>query len=178
MKLAFQALLMMSLGLTAMSLPTSRQNSWLHTLKFNQPFQPTLQRQEAVSCDVNPCKNEGTCQVSNGMLQCVCPWGFTGILCETCLTDCVSNPCPQNKRCRAKFGGGFDCVCPPDRAGQDCELLNDLCSSMPCQNNGQCRAIEGGSFTCDCHQPWAGTICEESNLTFCFINFCAFFNPS
>jgi hypothetical protein len=43
MKIVLQTLLIMSIGLNVMSMPFSGQNSWLHTLKFNQPFQQQQQ---------------------------------------------------------------------------------------------------------------------------------------
>ena len=34
-------------------------------------------------CALN-CKNGGTCQLNNGISQCICPKFFTGPLCEIC----------------------------------------------------------------------------------------------
>lgn len=119
-------------------------------------------------CANNPCLNEGICTATKKGFECKCPWGWTGSRCEICLTECASNPCPANKKCKAKYGGGFECVCPADRVGVDCEIQNDLCSSNPCLNDGVCKPIEGGSFTCVCQKPWAGENCEKSKSQLLF----------
>lgn len=113
-------------------------------------------------CSSDACLNEGICTETQTGFECKCPWGWTGSRCEVCLTECASNPCPANKKCKAKYGGGFECVCPADRAGLNCEIQNDLCSSNPCLNDGVCKPVEGGSFTCVCQKPWAGENCEKS----------------
>lgn len=133
--------------------------------------------------------NDGICvPFQSGGFSCKCSWGFTGLRCETSVTDCASNPCTPNKICKAKFGGGFDCVvnnlfhenfktlydqnviyiffmlfkCPANRAGVNCEIHNDLCERNPCLNGGVCSAVAGGSFICECSKPWSGTNCENS----------------
>lgn len=119
-------------------------------------------------CTPSVCLNEGVCTSIGQGFQCKCPWGWTGSRCEICLTECASNPCSSNKRCKAKFGGGYECVCPADRVGLDCEIQNDLCATNPCLNDGVCKPIEGGSFSCICNKPWSGENCEKSKLLIFF----------
>jgi hypothetical protein len=141
-----------------------------------QSMQPPIQQQQQASnsfstgflgqasvdpCNQNPCLNEGTCVSNGNSFTCKCPWGWNGARCEICVTSCASNPCPSNRRCKAKFEGGYDCVCPPNKTGTNCELVNDVCASNPCRNGGVCTPIEGGTYTCQCSKPWSGVQCDQ-----------------
>lgn len=39
-------------------------------------------------CSPNPCKNNGVCTISNGMVSCDCPSTYTGTRCETPRQTC------------------------------------------------------------------------------------------
>ena len=138
-------------------------------LEMPKPETSFIQTDSLNPCSSSPCINEGKCVENGTSYECKCPWGWTGLTCEICLTDCSSNPCPSNMRCKAIYGGGFECVCPADRIGPNCEIMNDLCASNPCLNGGICKPTEGGQFTCLCNKPWSGDKCEKSKLIFILI---------
>ena len=77
--------------------------STAQSVPIQQTTEPTTS-----SCDPNPCLNGGVCDLAGTSFHCRCPWGFSGLRCEICTTDCASNPCPANKKCKAHFGGGFE----------------------------------------------------------------------
>lgn len=67
-------------------------------------------------CISNPCLNNGTCQDEINYYRCLCPFGYTGVICETrgyCMEidECESNPCLNEGTCRDAVNS-FSCSCP------------------------------------------------------------------
>ncbi len=63
---------------------------------------------------MEPCLNNGTCvNEIFGEFTCNCPNGFTGVLCDTDLDPCASNPCKMDETCTSKEDGTFLCMLIP-----------------------------------------------------------------
>lgn len=111
-------------------------------------------------CANNPCKNGGQCNVVNGNMNCSCPTGFTGPLCQTHADSCQSTTCLNDGVC-VDVENGFYCNCTEQWMGTFCEKPYDVCELQPCQNNGSC--IPGANkhdFTCRCQPGFEGPKCE------------------
>jgi len=143
-------------------------------------------------CDSLACSNGGVCYAidtdNDGILdpQCICPFNFTGPLCETpasCNMTCLNGGTCQFgdswwlfeeffigdvlQKCSGeglslKDCGVFDvaeyCQCPPNVYGTNCENTCDL----ECQNNGTCEPLWGSQPRCKCEYPNYGDLCEET----------------
>lgn len=62
---------------------------------------------------------------------------FLGLLCQTQINECLSNPCLYGGKCRDLIGG-FECDCPPGTNGVRCEYNADECWTNPCRNGATC----------------------------------------
>nr|XP_045613717.1 basement membrane-specific heparan sulfate proteoglycan core protein-like isoform X12 [Procambarus clarkii] len=73
------------------------------------------------TCAGNPCHNNGVCQeaYTKAGHKCICPAGFSGVLCEDTGESCYAGVCGTG-RCVNK-PGGFECYCPFGKVGQRCE---------------------------------------------------------
>lgn len=116
--------------------------------------------------------------------QCVCPSGFVGQFCESCLqgykrdppysnafAKCV--PCECNGHsasCDIKTGR---CICQDNTAGDFCERCargyygdatngsSEDCKECPCPNGGPCIQLSNGDLVCtECDEGYAGNLCE------------------
>uniref|UniRef100_A0A7M4G1Z8 Milk fat globule EGF and factor V/VIII domain containing n=1 Tax=Crocodylus porosus TaxID=8502 RepID=A0A7M4G1Z8_CROPO len=118
-------------------------------------------------CEVNQCKNGGTCltNVSDGPFFCLCPDGFTGIDCnDTEKGPCHPNPCHNNGVCQIPPNRGdvfteYICKCPSGFEGTHCQENKNECSSQPCRNGGTCLDLDG-DYTCKCSSPFLGRTCQ------------------
>lgn len=111
-------------------------------------------------CEVNPCRNGGTCSNGSQGFSCDCAPGFAGPTCGEVLDHCASGPCLNGSAC-ANAGDGYTCVCPPGYSGQNCETDINDCAGEPCQNGGVCS--DGvGSFSCACAPGFDGDACEHA----------------
>lgn len=114
-----------------------------------------------LTCDSNPCWNNGTCQnIQNNDFRCQCPEGTSGKNCRTLSTaSCLaSNPCLHNSICQVRPGtsNGFFCFCVNDWTGQFCETPIGLCDrDEPCFNGGLCK-----DNRCICKANFIGIRCE------------------
>lgn len=71
-----------------------------------------FQLQKIDLCGLNPCKNEGSCDIEHHDVKCTCKAGYTGKLCETEINECSSSPCQNNGTCNDLING-YTCKCPP-----------------------------------------------------------------
>ncbi|XP_062998351.1 lactadherin isoform X2 [Elgaria multicarinata webbii] len=124
----------------------------------------------AVSCDfceVNHCKNGGTCitGIDEAPFLCICAEGFTGINCnETEKGPCYPNPCKNSGVCQLVPNRGdvfteYVCQCTSGYEGKHCENNMNECASQPCKNGGSCVDLSG-DYTCKCASPYLGKTCH------------------
>nr|XP_026696396.1 uncharacterized protein LOC100178651 isoform X2 [Ciona intestinalis] len=68
-------------------------------------------------CTIQPCQNDGDCQVNNSSYTCECKTGFFGI---NCTQDyCSQDPCMNGGNCSIN-GTSYACDCPPTYSGFNC----------------------------------------------------------
>ncbi|XP_025786521.1 sushi, nidogen and EGF-like domain-containing protein 1 [Puma concolor] len=114
---------------------------------------------ETDECQMQPCRNGGSCRDLPGAFVCQCPAGFTGVHCETEVDACDSSPCQHGGRCE-NGGGAYLCVCPEGFFGYHCETVSDPCFSSPCGGRGYCLA-SNGSHSCTCKVGYTGKDCAK-----------------
>lgn len=73
--------------------------------------------------------------------------GFTGLLCEENINDCVPEPCHHGV-CKDGIAT-FSCECYPGYIGSICNIQVQECHSNPCQNRGRCVDLVN-SYQCVC----------------------------
>ncbi|XP_029474468.1 protein crumbs homolog 1 isoform X2 [Rhinatrema bivittatum] len=110
-------------------------------------------------CNANPCPQNMTCSstAKNRSFACQCLPGYTGITCETALSECGHNPCRHEGKCYIGHTGPF-CSCSAGYAGSFCEIDVDECNSNPCQNGAVCRDQING-YACYCVPGYQGKHC-------------------
>lgn len=149
-------------------------------------------------CDlINPCLNEGVCTPTEGTNDyiCICPPKFTGIVCQSVLTEHVNNSIAahvnnttdlkenhsnddssvsckltscNNGLCMPKQTGHI-CLCLDGWEGRKCNIkISNKCESE-CENGGKC--ISG---KCSCSSLYTGTGCTEisQKVSICSSNIC------
>ena len=109
-------------------------------------------------CTSLPCNNDGLCVDGDDSFVCVCPPGFTGLVCETDIDECASSPCRHDGTCTDRENG-YTCDCPGGFVGVDCETNVDECASSPCQNGATCHDRVDG-YACECATGFKGRRCD------------------
>nr|XP_060473426.1 lactadherin [Panthera onca] len=109
-------------------------------------------------CDSSQCLNGGTCLLGrdNTPFYCLCPEGFTGIICnETEKGPCNPNPCYNDAECqvikdehRGDIFTQYFCKCPHGYTGVHCEISEYL--------GGECSYGERGGGDPEQLRPRAG----------------------
>jgi hypothetical protein len=109
-------------------------------------------------CELNPCRNGGTCFDFINSYKCICPNGYIGKHCEENYDDCKNRPCANGGEC-ADGVNDFTCTCTPGFTGKDCSAEINECDLDPCLNGGFC--IDGNNtFSCRCLPRYTGGHCE------------------
>ncbi|XP_022201998.2 delta and Notch-like epidermal growth factor-related receptor [Nilaparvata lugens] len=121
--------------------------------------------EEQHACYSNPCLNEGICvDLSQGQegntFQCLCPFGFTGKLCQETRSPCDSSPCQHGGQCQPsnETAQQFKCSCQVGYSGSLCQHNLDRCLSSPCLH-GICVDQRDG-YRCFCQPGFAGDQCQ------------------
>ncbi|XP_044210475.1 protocadherin Fat 4 [Thunnus albacares] len=93
------------------------------------------------------------------ILNCTCPAGFTGSLCEEDINECEMSPC-ENKGTCVNTPGSFYCQCQNGFSGPICSSDVDECLKVKCQNGGTCSPTQNG-YHCYCLPGFEGETCEQ-----------------
>ncbi|KFD61776.1 hypothetical protein M514_04334, partial [Trichuris suis] len=104
------------------------------------------------------CKNGIKGVDASGHLDCVCDAGYTGVLCDTAINNCASNPCRNGARCQS-VKRVFVCHCKPGWTGNLCDKRREDCKEGTCLHGGTC-VRSGGASYCKCPEGYGGTACE------------------
>ncbi|CAF0865424.1 unnamed protein product [Rotaria sordida] len=160
------------------------------------PWQDDCTRSYQVGCS---CKNGGRCIMNYGSYGCECPYGYTGINCETLTglvpeellplllkeaavdnaeddsesSPCAGEPCGLDGVCIPMPDDKYVCLCQNRViAAKSCdEARMDPCAPHnPCRN-GRCISNERGGFQCKCRTGWSGRRCDQVS------SYCAKYNP-
>ncbi|XP_061576557.1 protocadherin Fat 4 [Cololabis saira] len=126
-------------------------------------FTGSLCEHDIDECEVNPCRNNGTCENTAGSFSCHCLSGFSGSVCSADVDECLEMKCQNGGTCTASQDG-FYCQCVPGFKGEMCEEFIDHCSSAPCVQ-GSCVNFKTG-FSCNCPFGVSGVHCEEHSYGF------------
>lgn len=124
------------------------------------------------SCIAVSCQNGGSCvsQLNNTCaIQCLCPIGTFGFLCENLVDTCASFPCRNGGQCN-EMVNGYTCTCPVGYSGLICQTNINECGSNPCTNGGTCVDGDAG-FTCTCSAGYSGVLCQ-TDINECGSNPC------
>ncbi|CAI4224934.1 unnamed protein product [Auanema sp. JU1783] len=138
------------------------------------------------------CANGVCVKGAQGVEECQCKDGWSGILCEVsgstiegcirsedcsdgkkcienerglkvCLADpCDMNPCKNNATCHAETDD-YHCDCPLGYGGKNCDTDVNECELSPCRNGATCINLDG-TFECLCNERFKGVLCADADL--------------
>ncbi|OPJ67614.1 crumbs-like protein 2 isoform B [Patagioenas fasciata monilis] len=108
-------------------------------------------------CASGPCLNAGTCQDLFNAFSCACSAGWGGLLCESNIDDCQSDPCVHGDCVDAV--ADFQCECFRGFIGKRCDINVDDCVRHQCLNGATC--VDGVyGYSCKCPPQYSGPRCE------------------
>ncbi|CAD5110730.1 DgyrCDS100 [Dimorphilus gyrociliatus] len=113
--------------------------------------------EELNPCSINPCINDGQCQVDGSDFNCTCTENYYGDRCEL-IKACRTNPCLNGGYCGLDENNKVKCNCKKGYSGKNCE--NYACSSNPCHHSGSCSVDDNGNAICSCNSDYIGALCE------------------
>lgn len=87
------------------------------------------------ACENHLCQNNGTCLQQGRTTSCLCPFGFSGALCEIA-SGCQPNPCENGGTCKPLGTSSFKCNCALGTTGKRCEILRSVCSRTLRRSSG------------------------------------------
>ncbi|XP_052215915.1 delta and Notch-like epidermal growth factor-related receptor [Dreissena polymorpha] len=105
------------------------------------------------------CSGNGLCLLREGLPQCHCCVGFTGLYCRE--STCFEADCQNGGTCLvSKDVTGYEpvCVCPVNTTGSRCEVALNPCWSNPCFH-GVCVNNSSG-YDCFCVPGYHGPDCR------------------
>ncbi|NXW86109.1 CRUM1 protein, partial [Alopecoenas beccarii] len=108
-------------------------------------------------CASGPCLNAGTCEDLFNSFSCACSAGWEGLLCESNIDDCQSDPCVHGDCVDAV--ADFQCECSRGFIGKRCDINVDDCVRHQCLNGATC--VDGVyGYSCKCPPQYSGPRCE------------------
>ncbi|PIK43090.1 putative fibropellin-1 isoform X4 [Apostichopus japonicus] len=114
--------------------------------------------EDVLECASNPCLNNGQCIEGFNGFECICDFGFSGVVCEP-TNVCESSPCMNGATCTDGVDG-YICKCVEGFEGETCSINVDDCGiNQPCVN-GHCVDLING-YTCECDKGFTGVNCSE-----------------
>ncbi|KAL7675470.1 hypothetical protein ACOME3_001736 [Neoechinorhynchus agilis] len=97
---------------------------------FDESSESCMPRQNSngvLSCEHNPCENNGTCLDAGRTYLCACPPGYKGLNCEIRGDPCYNEPCGRGK-CHS-WADDYICECPNKVFDKCCcNGVRNLCS--------------------------------------------------
>lgn len=102
------------------------------------------------------CYNNGTCIPLPNSYSCTCQPGYSGVVCQTEIDNCASQPCQNGAPCVEQVNG-YTCTCSAGYSGLQCQY--SPCVSMPCMNGATC-VVQPTSFSCTCIHGYSGLMCQ------------------
>ncbi len=124
-------------------------------------------------CTPGVCGANGTCQIDQGRVSCVCSLGYGGATCASCRAGyhgsgdggceldsrCTTSSCGDGGTC-SDDAGRATCTCAADRSGAACEQRVGSCAvTNPCGANGRCTDADG-VVRCVCDVGFGGPTCS------------------
>ncbi|KFV73427.1 Protein crumbs 1, partial [Dryobates pubescens] len=140
-------------------LPFTAHLSYPQPEQFQQSSSRTIQLgcSGADVCASSPCLNAGTCKDLFNSFSCACSAGWGGLLCESNIDDCQSNPCVHGDCVDAV--ADFQCECFRGFIGKRCDINVDDCIRHQCRNGATC--VDGVyGYSCKCPPQFSGPRCE------------------
>ncbi|KAK2535280.1 Crb2 [Columba livia] len=140
-------------------LPFAAHVSYPQPEQFRQASTRTVQLGCAGAdvCASGPCLNAGTCQDLFNAFSCACSAGWAGLLCESNIDDCQSDPCVHGDCVDAV--ADFQCECFRGFIGKRCDINVDDCVRHQCLNGATC--VDGVyGYSCKCPPQYSGPRCE------------------
>ena len=123
-------------------------------------------------CSSSPCLH-GTCIDQVNGFKCHCLAGYSGVLCDFNIQECLpSNPCHNGGRCIDEVNG-YRCDCGLGFKGSHCEIDVDLCNDQSlCSNSVSCtETSDRQSVQCTCKAGFTGHNCAV-NINDCLSSPC------
>lgn len=83
-------------------------------------------------CHSNPCKNGGTCYISQFGYRCNCPEGYSGTTCQIVDNEhpCLVNPCLNGGKCIKRNATSYTCTCSQNWHGPLCQNKLAECGGL------------------------------------------------
>ncbi|XP_051959042.1 hyaluronan-binding protein 2 [Xyrauchen texanus] len=116
---------------------------------------------EPVTCDPNPCQNNGVCEVKpNGGYKCICPEPYIGKKCQDERNLCKNVKCGNGVCVKTQEAPFYKCHCQAPYMAPQCRKAS-ACNPSPCLNGGTCvKGRTRASFKCECPQNYTGRFCQ------------------
>ena len=89
----------------------------------------------------------------------LCCISCTGIVCETEVLACSSNPCHHSAPCIESTRGFYDCDCLPGYSGENCQYVDLQCEDDSC-HQGVCYVTDVNTTSCQCQEGFTGQLCD------------------